>query len=205
MRKIVILVLLLAGCKDVPMLPGLGPHKIDIQQGNYVTQQMVAKLKPGMTRAQVRFVLGTPLVVDMFRNDRWDYVYVYQKQGTVTEHRKMTVVFQDDKLARVEGDVVPASSAGAAADKPKPDASPPSPKPAPGEAPPKSDAAPPPPKAQASKPEGSVLTTTTGAPVTSGPPPADAAKPEPKAEQPAEAKPSEERGFFGRMLDKIGF
>jgi outer membrane protein assembly factor BamE len=204
MRKIVLLALLLTGCKDVPMLPGLGPHKIDVQQGNYVTQQMVAKLKPGMTRAQVRFVLGTPLVVDMFRNDRWDYVYVYQKQGTVTEHRKMTVVFQDDKLARVEGDVVPASSAGAAADKPKPDASP-APKPAPVEARPTSDAAPPSPKAEASKPEGSVLTTTTGAPVTSGTPPPAAAKAEPKAETPAEEKPSEERGFFGRMLDKIGF
>src|SRR5687767_12705852 len=60
MRMFIPLVLLLAGCQHVPML-GLSPHKIDIQQGNYVTQDMVDKLKPGMSRSQVRFALGTPL------------------------------------------------------------------------------------------------------------------------------------------------
>ena len=77
MRLAVALVLLLAGCKQVPVLPTLTPYKIDVQQGNYVTQDMVEKLKPGMTRSQVKFLLGTPLVVDPFRNDRWDYVYLY--------------------------------------------------------------------------------------------------------------------------------
>jgi len=54
-------------------------HKLDIQQGNVVTQEMVDKLRPGMTRAQVRYVLGTPLVTDSFHQDRWDYFYSYKK------------------------------------------------------------------------------------------------------------------------------
>ena len=90
------------------MLPGLTPHKIDIQQGNYVTQEMVAKLKPGMSRSQVRFALGTPLIADPFHPDRWDYIYVLQKKGKVHEQRRIVVVFHDDKLARIEGDVTPA-------------------------------------------------------------------------------------------------
>ena len=88
----------------------MSPHKIDIQQGNYVTQDMVAKLKPGMTRSQVRFALGTPLVADAFHPDRWDYVYVLNKGGRVVEQRRIVVIFQDDKLLRIEGDVVPMSA-----------------------------------------------------------------------------------------------
>ncbi len=114
MRKIFLIALILAGCQKVPMLPNLAPHKIDIQQGNYVSQEMIAKLKPGMTRSQVRFVLGTPLVVDVFRDDRWDYVYIYQRGGAVTEHRRISVIFDGDKLARVDGDVVPADKPPAA-------------------------------------------------------------------------------------------
>jgi outer membrane protein assembly factor BamE len=102
---------LLAGCKQVPMLPTLTPYKIDIQQGNYVDQQMVAKLKPGMTRSQVRFILGTPLVVDPFRTDRWDYVYVLHKAGELIEQRRIAVIFEQDKLKRIEGDVVAAGAA----------------------------------------------------------------------------------------------
>jgi outer membrane protein assembly factor BamE len=103
-----VLVAFFAGCQQVPMLPGLTPHKIDIQQGNVLTQDMVAKLKPGMSRNQVRFALGTPLVVDPFHADRWDYVYVLQKKGKVVEQRRIIVVFEDDRLTRIEGDVVPA-------------------------------------------------------------------------------------------------
>ena len=105
MRILFLLVLLLAGCSYIPMLPGLKPHKIDIQQGNYVTQDMVSKVKPGMSRSQVRFALGTPLVADAFHPDRWDYVYVLQKAGRVTEQRRIVVVFKEDKLERIEGDV----------------------------------------------------------------------------------------------------
>jgi outer membrane protein assembly factor BamE len=106
---------LLTGCQYVPMIPGITPYRIDIQQGNYVTQDMVAKLKPGMTKSQVRFALGTPLVVDVFHTDRWDYVYVLQKGGRVREHRRIIVLFEQDKLLRIEGDVAP-SIRGAEAD-----------------------------------------------------------------------------------------
>jgi len=109
MRWIALTVVLLAGCGGT-ILPSLRPYKIDIQQGNYVTQEMVAKLKPGMTRSQVRFVLGSPLVVDIFRTNRWDYVYTYQKAGKLTEQRQIAVIFDGDKLARIEGDIVAAGS-----------------------------------------------------------------------------------------------
>lgn len=92
------------------MLPTLAPYKIDVQQGNQVTQDMVEKLKPGMTRSQVRFLLGTPLVVDPFRNDRWDYVYLYYKAGQLTEQRRISILFEEDKLKRVDGDVVAAGA-----------------------------------------------------------------------------------------------
>ena len=85
----------------------LTPYRIDIQQGNAITQEMVAKLKPGMTRAQVRFALGTPLIVDTFRTDRWDYVYYYEKPSAPREYRHVVVVFKGDRLERLEGDVVP--------------------------------------------------------------------------------------------------
>ncbi len=191
MRKIILFTLLLAGCSGVPTLPGITPYKIDIQQGNYVSQQMVAKLKPGMTRSQVRFILGTPLIVDMFRTNRWDYVYIYEKRGQVIEQRKITVIFEDDKLARVEGDVVPAAAgdkadSAAGADKPKPAVSAAVPKPEPA--------------AAATAQGGSNLTTTSGEPVKAEAPRAEPLKPEGAAE-----KPQEEKGFFGRMLDKIGF
>ncbi len=96
----------LAGCKQALELPTIiSPYKIDIQQGNIITQEMLSKLKAGMTRAQVRFVLGSPLVVDPFRGDRWDYVSLFQKQGKEVERRRVTVIFDEDKLIRIEGDV----------------------------------------------------------------------------------------------------
>ena len=110
MKKILISMtfatLLLQGCGNIPILPFLKPYKIDIQQGNYVTQDMLAKLQPGMSRSQVRFALGTPLIIDPFRTDRWDYAYTLSKQGVLTEQRTVTVVFRGDVLERIEGDVV---------------------------------------------------------------------------------------------------
>ncbi|MGH8641543.1 MAG: outer membrane protein assembly factor BamE [Burkholderiales bacterium] len=88
----------------------LTPYRAEIQQGNVVTQEMIAKLQPGMTRSQVRFALGTPLVVDPFRKDRWDYVYMLMKQGEVKERRRIVVVFKDDTLVGLEGDVAPLGS-----------------------------------------------------------------------------------------------
>jgi outer membrane protein assembly factor BamE len=116
---------LLTACEArLPSLPlgPLKPYRMDVQQGNVVTQEMMAKVQPGMTRSQVRFALGTPLITDVFHDDRWDYVYLYQKAGVVTEHRKIVVRFKGDQLVSIEGDVVaaPASSGRPA----KPDATP---------------------------------------------------------------------------------
>lgn len=95
-------IVLLASC-----LPIYSP---EIQQGNIVSQDMIDKLKPGMTRSQVRFVLGTPLVSDPFHADRWDYVYFYKKTSdTPPETRRLTVIFNGDALTRMEGDVVTAA------------------------------------------------------------------------------------------------
>lgn len=100
-------ILLLAGCSYMPSIPFFGPHKIDVQQGNFVTQDMIDKLKPGMSRSQVRFALGTPLIADPFHPDRWDYVYVLEKRGRVVEKRRIVVIFKGDELVRIDGDVVP--------------------------------------------------------------------------------------------------
>src|SRR3954469_15606749 len=101
-----------AACSYVPTLPGFLPYKMEIQQGNFVTQEMISKLKPGMTREQVRFILGTPLVADAFHADRWDYVFTRRPQGGGTlEQRRFAVFFADGKLARIEGDVVPQKDA----------------------------------------------------------------------------------------------
>lgn len=83
----------------------LSPYRIDIQQGNVVTQEMLAKLKPEMSRSQVKFVLGTPVVVDTFHPDRWDYFYKFDKAGNPREQRVLTLVFADDKLKQIVGDV----------------------------------------------------------------------------------------------------
>lgn len=119
-----ILALLLSGC--------LAVYKTEIQQGNVVTQEMIDKLKPGMTRSQVRFVLGTPLIVDPFHPDRWDYYYYLRRANeTAGETQRVTVVFKNDLLIAVQGDTRikpgdPAARESAA-------------KPAPGNAPAKSD------------------------------------------------------------------
>jgi len=101
---------LLAGCSGTPDVTSmLSPYRIDVRQGNYVSQEMVAQLRPGMTRDQVRFVLGTPLVADMFHAERWDYVYRFQPGRGEPQLRRLVVFFEDDKLARVGGDVVAAT------------------------------------------------------------------------------------------------
>ena len=106
---------LLHGCANwseyVPDIRRLGVYKLDINQGNYVTQDMVDKLKEGQSKQQVRLILGTPLLVSAFRDDRWDYVYEYTRQGRKVEHRNFTVHFANDKLARWEGDELPVSAA----------------------------------------------------------------------------------------------
>jgi outer membrane protein assembly factor BamE len=98
---------LVAGCGFVPRIPGVTPYRIEIQQGNYISQEMVAQLKAGMTKEQVRFILGTPMVTDIFHSDRWDYVYWRETPKGAREERKVTVLFEQGQLSRVDGDVVP--------------------------------------------------------------------------------------------------
>ena len=89
----------------------LNPYRMEIQQGNYVTQEMVAQLRPGLTRDQVRFVMGTPLLSDIFHEERWDYVFVRQRANSQdVEQRRIAVFFEDGKLKRVDGDIVAAAS-----------------------------------------------------------------------------------------------
>jgi len=99
-------VLVLAGCSSISRL--LDAYTIDIQQGNYVSQEMVSRLKPGMSKEQVRFVMGTPLLTDIFHANRWDYVYYHKVPGGKTVERKLAVFFKDGRLDRLEGDVVTA-------------------------------------------------------------------------------------------------
>ena len=92
-------------------LPNLSPHRIEIQQGNFISQEMVAQLKSGMTKDQVRFAMGTPLVADVFHGDRWDYVFIRRRaDSSDTERRRISVYFEQDRLIRIEGDVVAAGS-----------------------------------------------------------------------------------------------
>lgn len=82
------------------------PYRIDVRQGNYVDQAMISQLRKGMSQDQVRFVLGTPLLVDIFHSDRWDYVYRFKKGDGPLEDRRISVFFVDGKLDHVAGDVV---------------------------------------------------------------------------------------------------
>ena len=156
-KMIAVLALLLTSCSYVP---SVSPYKLDVQQGNVVTQDMVAKLKVGMTRSQVKFILGTPLVVDAFHADRWDYVYLNQKAGKLQEQRRLTVIFEQDALKRLEGDVVAATPA----------------------------------ELKETQEKASVM-------------PTEVSSQEGKAEQKSDTAKveKEEKGFFGRMLEKIGF
>lgn len=98
---------LLTACSSTPEIPSLlTPYRIDVRQGNHVTQEMVAQLKPGQSRDQVRFILGTPLVADPFHAERWDYVYRFQPGHGEAQQRRITVFFSDDKLSRIAGDVM---------------------------------------------------------------------------------------------------
>ena len=97
--------LALAGCS----FPGV--YKIDIQQGNVVTQDMINQLRPGMTRRQVRFIMGNALLTDTFHPDRWDYLYSLQPGGGERQQERVSVFFnQNDQLVSLSGDFKPGVS-----------------------------------------------------------------------------------------------
>ncbi len=107
-----LLVAAISSCTSVPRI--VNEYKIDVQQGNVLTQDMVAQLKPGQTKDQVRFILGSPVLTDMFHANRWDYVYRMQKGNGEIEMRKFSTFFDvNGRLARVTGDVQAAQAADA--------------------------------------------------------------------------------------------
>ena len=83
------------------------PYKMDIVQGNFVSREQAAALKPGMTRVQVRDILGTPLLSSIFHADRWDYVFTFRRQGLEPQSRKLTVFFKGDLLERTDAEPLP--------------------------------------------------------------------------------------------------
>lgn len=118
-RSLLAVLPLLAACASAPDVTSyLSPYRIDVRQGNYVSQEMVAQLKPGLTRDQVRFILGSPLIADMFHGDRWYYAYRFQPGRGEVQQRHLIVFFQEGKLARVDGDVVGFAAASPAEPKP---------------------------------------------------------------------------------------
>jgi outer membrane protein assembly factor BamE len=83
------------------------PYKVEVVQGNFVSREQVEALKPGMSRQQVRDILGTPLVASVFHADRWDYVFTLKRQGLEPQQRRLTVFFKGEALERFEGDTMP--------------------------------------------------------------------------------------------------
>jgi outer membrane protein assembly factor BamE len=106
---LLILMSLLVACGNFGNLDFPGVYKISIPQGNIITQEMVDQLRPGMTKRQVIFVMGTPLVRDPYYQDRWDYVYNFQPGGGVRGQERMSVFFVEDALINFTGDFVPTS------------------------------------------------------------------------------------------------
>lgn len=86
------------------------PYKVEVVQGNFISREQVEQLQPGMSRQQVRDVLGTPLVTSVFHADRWDYVFTLRRQGIEPQARRLTVHFNGDAMARVEGDTMPSEA-----------------------------------------------------------------------------------------------
>jgi outer membrane protein assembly factor BamE len=109
---LIFLLVFLAGCGST--IPTVKPFKMDIQQGNVVTSKMLLQLRPGMTKSQVKFIMGSPLIVDSFHKNRWDYFYQLRQAGKIVEQRRVILDFENELLTKVRGDVVPQGTAGAA-------------------------------------------------------------------------------------------
>ena len=99
-----VLVSILVGCGGLGF-PGV--YRINIEQGNIVTQEMVDQLRPGMTKRQIRFILGTPLIEDAFNQDRWDYMYTLRNGYVTLLQNRLTVFFEGDRLTRLTGNLIP--------------------------------------------------------------------------------------------------
>ena len=82
-------------------------HKIDVQQGNVITQEQINQLEPGMSRRQIQFIMGSPMVADLFHQDRWDYIYLFQPGYGESSEQHVTLFFSDDSLERITGTLHP--------------------------------------------------------------------------------------------------
>ncbi|WP_029527220.1 outer membrane protein assembly factor BamE [Polaromonas glacialis] len=118
-RKILIAVAcgVLASCSSGTMSSSsinpvnwITPYKVDVIQGNFVSREQVEQLQAGMTRDQVKAVLGTPLLTSLFHADRWDYVFTLKRQGVEPQAFKYTVFFKGDQLERFSGDSMPSEA-----------------------------------------------------------------------------------------------
>ena len=97
-----LLIALTSGCSPMDSLSFPAVHKVDVQQGNLITDEMVELLRPGLTQRQVQYVMGTPLVIDTFNPNHWDYVYQYRFGDGTIEKRKVRVIFEQDRLVSIE-------------------------------------------------------------------------------------------------------
>lgn len=110
------LVLALGGCAGgfspvASVATALTPYKVDILQGNVLTQEQVQVLQVGMSREQVRDILGTPLLASVFHAQRWDYVFTLKRQGQAPQRRQLSLWFKENRLERFDGDDVPTEQA----------------------------------------------------------------------------------------------
>lgn len=115
MRYLLILFIVLAsalmsGCNSA--ISNLKPFKLEIQQGNVVTSKMLLQLRPGMTKSQVRYIMGTPLIVDSFHSNRWDYIFQLRQAGKITEQKRVVLDFESELLKSVRGDVMQTADVG---------------------------------------------------------------------------------------------
>ncbi len=97
---LLLLPLLVGGCASFSF-----PYRMEVQQGNILTQEKVNKLKTGMSTREVRYVMGSPLLIDPFHPQRWDYYYSLQNSGKDPQPRHIALFFRDDRLIRIEGDL----------------------------------------------------------------------------------------------------
>ena len=104
-------VLALTGCGSArtpeTMFGLLKPYRMEVVQGNVVTQEIMAQIQPGLGRAQVRDILGTPLLADIFHENRWDYVFTIARQGVSAQQRRVSIFFKDNVVERFEADPLP--------------------------------------------------------------------------------------------------
>jgi len=102
---------LLSGCESLQRTDSLfgliTPYRIDIVQGNAVTQEQAAQIKPGLSRLQVRDILGTPLMTDPFHANRWDYIFTLRRPGAEAQRRSVVVFFEGDAVKSIEAPPLP--------------------------------------------------------------------------------------------------